>query len=345
MKVLFCGDKHLKINRFDLAKSFLSWLNEQLVIVKPDLYVCLGDDMDGHSIICSQLLAELRFHFDYILSLGIPIIYVVGNHDGFRPNSITYHALQSMVGIHKNFYVIDKVQDLFGMTFVPFIYDPLLFPTRTLPICVAHQTFRGSDYGAIITKDGVDSTLLKGTEIVISGHIHKRQRFQASKDSADILYVGSPFSQSASDINQVKGISIFDTETYAEIFIQCPMPMWRSASFTVDPVYTLECIHNDLMYTLNDTDHWVIELTGPKAELIGYLGSKGSREILAKKNIKVKTVFTDKEKKLIQIKATSINLIIGEYIDKVYTGAIDRELLKKTTLGIITSSTDADMVQ
>ena len=120
MKVLFCGDKHLKITRFDLIKQFLTWLNSTIKTVKPDLYVCLGDDMDTHSVLRSELLTELRYHFDFVLNLNIPIVYVVGNHDCAKPNDMKYHALQSMIGLHPKLHIVDKVQDLYDMTFVPY---------------------------------------------------------------------------------------------------------------------------------------------------------------------------------------------------------------------------------
>ena len=218
MRVLFCGDKHLKIARFDLAKKFLNWLNETIKKEKPDLYVCLGDDMDTHAVVRSELLAELRNHFDYVLSLNVPIVYVVGNHDCFKPNDMKYHALKSMMGLNPNLHIVDTVQNLYDITFVPYIHNPEEFPKQTLPICVAHQTFKGADYGDITTKDGVDAQCINGAEFIISGHIHKRQRYDLGRVS--IFYPGSPFAQSASDINQIKGISIIETTSFKETFIE-----------------------------------------------------------------------------------------------------------------------------
>jgi len=335
MKVLFCGDKHLKINRFDLAKQCLSWLNSTIENHKPDLYVCLGDDLDTHAVIRSEILTELRYHFDYVLSLGIPIVYVVGNHDCSRPNDMKYHALQSMIGLNPNLHIIDKPQDLKGMTFVPYIHQPEDFPKQSLPICVAHQTFKGADYGDITTKDGVDAVSIVGADIVISGHIHKRQRLDTG--GAEVIYIGSPFSQSSSDVNQVKGVSIINTETYAEEFIVCPLPMWKGVRFELSPTFNAEEMHEELMETLNDKDHWVVEITGPKAEVIGYLGSKKGKSITIGRDVKIKTIFTDKEKRQIRIEALSLQHIVSEYIDKVYSGAIDKELLKLTASDVLKS--------
>lgn len=335
MKVLFCGDKHLKITRFDLAKQFLTWLNETIKINKPDLYVCLGDDMDTHSIVRSELLTELRYHFDYVLSLGIPIVYVVGNHDCFKPSDMKYHALQSMIGLDPNLTIIDRPQDLHGMTFVPYIHKPEDFPKQTLPICVAHQTFKGADFGDITTKDGVDADSIEQCELVISGHIHKRQRLHDRR--VEVVYVGSPFSQSSSDINQTKGVSIFDTTTFAEEFIVCPLPMWRGIKFELSPTFSAIDMHKELMQTLNDTDHWVIEITGPKAEALGYLSSKAGKSLTIGRDLKIKTIFTDKEKRQIRIEATSLSSIVSQYIDKVYSGSIDKDLLKVTAKDILDS--------
>jgi DNA repair exonuclease SbcCD nuclease subunit len=331
MKVLFCGDKHLKINRFDLAKQCLSWLNTTIEHHKPDLYVCLGDDLDTHSIIRSEILTELRYHFDYVLSLGIPIVYVVGNHDCSRPNDMKYHALQSMIGLNPNLHIIDKPQDLKGMTFVPYVHKPEDFPKQSLPICVAHQTFKGADFGDITTKDGVDASSVIGAEIIVSGHIHKRQRMDASSiGGPEVIYCGSPFSQSSSDINQIKGVSIIDTQTFVEEFITCPLPMWRGIKYELSQTFSIEEMHEDLMHQLNDIDHWVIELTGPKAEILSYLSSKNVKSITTGRDVKIKTIFTDKEKKQLRIEATSLSSIIPQYIDKVYSGSIDKEILKST---------------
>lgn len=330
MKVLFCGDKHLKINRFDLVKQFLSWLNKTIETNKPDLYVCLGDDLDNHAVIRSEIIAELRYHFDFVLSLGIPIVYVVGNHDCFRPNDMKYHALQSMIGLNPNLHIIDKTTNLYGMTFVPYVHNAEEFPKQTLPICVAHQTFKGADFGDITTKDGVDASSIDGAEIIISGHIHKRQKLDSSQSAGpEILYCGSPFSQSVSDINQTKGVSLFDTETFSEEFIQCPLPVWRGIKYELNQSFSANEMHEDLLNTINDTDHWVIEITGPKAEVMDYLESSMSKKITANRDVKIKTIFTDKNKQQIRIKAISLESIVSEFIDKVYSGSIDKELLKQ----------------
>lgn len=325
-KVLFIGDPHLKINRFDLAKQFLEWVNGVIAHHKPDLVVNLGDTFDTHAVVRSEVLTEFLRHVEDV-NKTCEYIYLLGNHDMYKPNDNKYHALKHLKGKIKGFTVVDELINLHGMTFVPYVHNPDEFPKQTLSICVAHQTFKGADFGDITTKDGVDASSIAGAELIISGHIHKKQRLATG--GPEVVYCGSPFSQSASDINQVKGVSIFDTDTFAEEFIVCPLPTWKGVKYELDQSFSAVEMHEDLMQTLNDKDHWVIEITGPKAEVIGYLSSKKGKSLTVGRDVKVKTVFTDKEKRQVRIEAVSLSSIVSQYIDKVYNGSIDKDLLKQ----------------
>jgi predicted MPP superfamily phosphohydrolase len=143
MKVLFIGDCHLKINQFQLGLQFLSWLDKLIAEEEPDLVVNLGDFFNDHAVLRSEVMTEFMKHVESVLRLKIPYLYLVGNHCQYRPKDSKYHALKHLVGKIPNFHVIDTPQDLFGMTFVPFQPNPASFPTKSLPICVAHQTFKG----------------------------------------------------------------------------------------------------------------------------------------------------------------------------------------------------------
>jgi DNA repair exonuclease SbcCD nuclease subunit len=337
MRVLFIGDPHLKITRFDLAKQFLEWIEGVIVKHKPDLVVNLGDTFDTHAVVRSEVMTEFLKHVDSTIKV-CPYVYLLGNHDMYKPNDNKYHALKHLKGKMDKFIVVDEVTNLHGMTFVPYVHKPEDFPKKTLPICIAHQTFKGADFGDITTKDGVDSSSIACAEIIISGHIHKRQRLaNVSNSGPEVIYCGSPFSQSATDINQTKGVSIFDTETYAEEFIVCPLPMWKGLKFELSQDFSAIDMHEELTQTLNDIDHWVIEITGPKAEVLGYLGSKKGKSITIGRDVKIKTTFTDKEKRQVRIFASSVPSIVSEYIDKVYGGSIDKDLLKTTAKEIFES--------
>jgi DNA repair exonuclease SbcCD nuclease subunit len=332
MKLLLIGDPHLKITRFDLTTQFITWINHVVETTKPDLVVNLGDTFDTHAVVRSEIMSEFMRHVDRCRSVA-PYVYLLGNHDMFKPNDSKYHALSHLVGRIDNFTIVDQVQELYGMTFVPYQFDIKNFPKETKEICIAHQTFKGADYGDITTKDGVDAGDIVGAQIIYSGHIHKRHRLDGR--GASVVYVGSPFSQSSSDIDQIKGVTLVDTETYKETFIECPLPVWRGLRYELTQNYDIDEMHQDITYQLNDKDHWIVEITGSKAEVLGYTGSKRGKSITTGRDVKIKTIFTDNERKQVRIEALSLDHIISEYIDKVYSGSIEKNIVKDHALNVL----------
>ena len=328
MKILFCGDKHLKITRFDLAKQFLALLNTMIKEEMPDMYVCLGDDMDSHAVLRSELMSEFRKHIDYVRQLGIPTYYILGNHDMYRPKDDKYHAFQSMIGLYDNFTVVDKRLDVDNITMVPYIPDHTKFPLDTQSICVAHQTFVGADYGYTRPEVGVDADKVRA-EIIISGHVHIRQSF------GKCYYPGTPYAQSVNDINQIKGVMMFDTETYQQRFIEIPLPKWSGIKYELGPGFSIEDLHSDLVKSVTKQDHWIVEISGPRAEITAYIASERYGQLQKDVDIRIKPKFIDKEKKRVEIKAVSMEQIIEECVNKVYNGSIDKTKVADNALQIL----------
>lgn len=340
-KILFIGDPHLKINRFDLALQFLSWVNKTIAEVRPDVVVNLGDTFDTHAILRSEVLCEFMDHVNQVLALNIEYVYLLGNHDMYKPNDAKYHALKPFKGRIPGFHVIDEVTEMYGMTFVPYQHNPDNFPKQTLPVCVAHQTMLGADYGAIRANDGVPPVSIKGCELLISGHIHTRQTVlpTLAGQGPEVLYVGSPFSQSAADVDQVKGVTLFEANTYKQTFIRAPLPSWRRLHVVVSPQATLEHVQAMVYESITGSkDHWVIELEGPKAEIMGFLGSKEYKDSVKDVDVKVKTTFTDKEKRKVSIEAKSMESIISDYVVKVYSGSLDKTKLLDAAKSVLNDS-------
>ena len=316
---MFLGDMHLRINKFTLATQFLSWVDQFITEQKPDLVVNLGDALDTHAVIRSEVLNELMSHIYKTVDQDIPYIYLKGNHDQFSPKDSKYHALLPFKGRINNLHIVDEPQDLFGMTFVPYLANGKDFPKTTLPICVAHQTFLGADYGPINALEGVDAEIISA-EIIICGHIHKKHNL------GKVVYVGSPYSQEASDANQIKGISIFDSNTFKFSFTQTPLPTWKTYKFELGGENTADRLHETLeQATLDRANHYVVELTGPKAEIVAYVESTRYLKLVKGLSIRLKTVFTDKERKKVSINAISMEQIVSEFVSKVYSGSLDKD--------------------
>jgi len=327
MKILFIGDMHLKISKFDLSKRFLAWIGTTIKEVQPDLVVNLGDTFDTHAILRSEILYEFKKHVE---DCPVPYIYVLGNHDRFKPNDDTYHALQSFN--IDGFRVIDKPTDIEEISFIPYMHDFVNFPKETKPICIAHQTFVGADYGYYRPDVGVDADKISA-EIIISGHIHKKQNF------GKVYYPGAPFAHNLGDIDQEKGITIFDTATYKMEFIYSPFPRWRGIKLEISDTLPVNDLHKTIISSIDDNpnkDNWVIDITGPKAEIISYLDSKKWSDLQKKQPIRVRPTYTDNnrvEKK--KISSVAISDIVCDYVDTIYTGSLEKTALKDKAVQLL----------
>jgi DNA repair exonuclease SbcCD nuclease subunit len=266
-------------------------------------------------------------------------VYVLGNHDMSKPSDAKYHALRSMVGLHPGrFIIVDKRMDIGNITLVPYMHNHQDFPKDTKEIVIAHQTFVGADYGYTRPEVGVDAGLVSA-ELIISGHIHKRQNF------GKVYYPGTPFAADAKDMDQIKGVMVLDTDTYNQVFIPSPFPLWRHLAFTLSPEVTIADVHTGLVTALNNKDHWVLDLTGTKSEIMGYLNSNKYRDAVEGCDIKPNHTFTDKDKRKVKIQSLSMETIFNEYIDKVYSGNLSKDQLKGMALGFLKEARQANSKQ
>lgn len=328
-KILFLGDPHLKITNFEQSKAFLKWSEEMADLYKPDIVCNLGDTFNDHSTLRSELLKEFNDHVCRLTSKGFKYWYILGNHDQFKPKDAKYHALQCFN--IPNFVVFDKITELEGITVVPYIAKFEDFPLQTQSICITHNTFIGADYGFKREDCGVDAGKVSA-DIIISGHIHKRQTF------GKVTYPGTPFSNSANDVDQTKGLLLFETTTFTQVFIESPFPKWRGVEYEMSTTNTIQNLHSLLEVELNTVDKWIVKVSGPKIELAAYFKSKAFLDLIKDKKVVTKAIPTDKNKQKVQIKATSIEDIMVEYVNKVYDGNYDKQLILRKINDIIANT-------
>ena len=327
-KILFIGDPHLRMNNFDQSIKFLRWVEEQVEILKPDIVCNLGDTFHNHAVLRSELLKEFRDHVLKCTHDNIPYWYVLGNHDQYKPKDSKYHALQLFEDIHM-FTLFDKTTHLEEITVVPYVQEFKDFPTDTRPIVITHNTFIGADYGFKREDCGINADKIHA-DVIISGHIHKRQSF------GKVHYPGTPFAHTATDVNQTKGLLLFDTKTYKQQFIESPFPQWKSVEFEVDQLSPTTALHLLLEQTLDSENKWILKVSGPKVELAAYFKSSKYLKLIEGKSVVSKTTPTDAEKQnRVKIEAVSPEGIVSEYVKKVYSGGEDKDSIIKRAHEII----------
>ena len=319
---LIIGDSHLRKNHLSSAIELLNWINSIAEETKPNIVINLGDTFNDHGVIHSEILSVFNDHLRFITgNLGLQYYYVLGNHDMYKSNDSKYHALQSFKGRH-NTHIVDTVTQDTGFTLIPYLVNPSKYPVETQKLVFTHNTFIGADFGPIISDKGIAPETLSA-DLTISGHIHKRGWCGDGK----VYYAGTPMAISASEVNQAKGLTLIDLDTYEMKFIESPFPIWRSVR--VGPSDVLE---------LNASDHWIVTVVGPKAEVNAKLESKYIKDVRSKSSVVFKVEFTDKLKdKTSSIRANTVNDMVDQYMDRIYSGELDKSSLKERLKKILES--------
>jgi len=322
-KILFIGDPHIRHTHLTEGVKLLRWIEQIIEESNPDLVVNLGDTFDLHATIRSDVLCEVTKHIDMVCDgLKKPMVMVLGNHDMWKPNDYRYHALQVFEKRHNNLYIVDKHIQMDGVSYIPYLYNNI-WPKSTASIAVTHNTFIGADYGYRTAQDGIHASDVQA-DIVVSGHIHKRQQLESAK----ILYPGTPMAISASDADQIKGLLLFETSNYEQHFIHSPFPIWRNIVFNIGD--------GDLGDIVNNKDYWIVTLKGPRAEIKSFMASKTVKELRSATSISFKTESTDTIKvDRISIKTSNLDTMVDQYIDRIYTGTQDKQSVKKTIKSVL----------
>lgn len=194
--------------------NFIDWFCDQ---VKKDGnidYVAfLGDWNENRSALNISTLNYSYRGAKKLNELGLPVYFVVGNHDLYQRNTRDIHS-----NVHfqefKNFTVIEQptiVREILNEAlFVPYMFHdeyPSLLKYLNMPFWAGHFEFKGFEvtgYGMVLPV-GPDPTDFKGPKHIVSGHFHKRQA------NDNIIYMGNVFPMDFGDADDfARGMMIYD---------------------------------------------------------------------------------------------------------------------------------------
>lgn len=216
-KFTVVGDLHCTPKNLDLCA--------QLFRMVEDLgneVILLGDVFDTKEIIRGK---ALNLVFDSLKASKLKWNILVGNHDLFNlhtsENSLTALKMLPNVNLAESL-----LEDERNLVFLPYIHDPEVLKSHLKSIegkekkyLFGHLELSDFDFGnGHICTTGLLLDDLLGFKRVISGHFHK---YQTRKN---LTYLGTPFSHSFGETNQVKYIGVLDTDTDTFQLIQTPFP-------------------------------------------------------------------------------------------------------------------------
>lgn len=198
------------------CSDFILWFYENIKNDPSiDHVIFLGDFFENRNNLNIATLNSAYASVKLLDSLGIPIFFIIGNHDLYYRHNRTIYSTAVFDSL-KNFQLIDKPTFIKHVGKNGALFSPFLFPNEFVEY---HELINKSEIvwghleyaGFIITGEnskkehGPDPDDYKGPRRIFSGHYHKRQH------SNNIIYIGSPFAMDFSDANDFdRGYAIYD---------------------------------------------------------------------------------------------------------------------------------------
>jgi len=305
------GSKHLH-DYFELfyKNVFFPALEEHGV----ETVIHMGDAFDSRKSIDYQSLEwAKRVVFDPLKKYQVHMI--VGNHDCYFKNSNHVNSPELLLQDYSNIKTYSSPTNTkicgIDMTFIPWIcsenYDETLkvIQKSKSKIVMGHLELKGFRVNnhLVMNEHGTDPKMFDKFDKVFSGHYHTRS------DNGKIFYLGNPYEMYWNDVNDPRGFTIFDTETFEHTPIDNPHRLFYN-------IY-----YEDTNYKLFDTREYeskivkviVKKKTEPKdfEKFIDKLYSAGIQELKIVEN------FDIQENEEFEIEETENTIsILNRYIDE-----------------------------
>lgn len=208
--------------------DYIEWFRNKVIEHECDYLAFLGDWNENRSSLNINTLNYAYQGAKIINDIGLPVYFLIGNHDLYYRNSREIHSV-----IHhdqfNNFRLIDEptiVDDIIGnVLFCPYLFHseyPSLTEYLNIPNWAGHFEFQGfiiTGYN-IKMPTGPNAKDFKGPKNIFSGHFHKRQK------QGNVQYIGNCFPMDFGDVDDNKrGMMVYDHETNKKIFEdwkECP---------------------------------------------------------------------------------------------------------------------------
>jgi DNA repair exonuclease SbcCD nuclease subunit len=226
--------------------AYITWFCEQVKADPSINYLSfLGDWFENRSAINISTLNYSYRGAKMINDLGLPVYFVVGNHDLYHRHTREIH---SIVPFHEfnNFSVIDQptvVSDIQGGAFFsPYLFHdeyPDLSKYLDIPFWAGHFEFKGFNITGYNVKmpTGPDHKSYAGPKHILSGHYHQRQQ------EDNVNYIGNCFPMDFGDANDFnRGMAKYNHTTQSLNFTDwndCPKYVRVKLSQMLNPDYVL----------------------------------------------------------------------------------------------------------
>lgn len=227
--IMILGDLHLGKNQDDswVQHIQLDAINQAIQLSKErniTTWIQLGDIFDVRKHTSTKCLEFLKHIMSLIEANGIHMHTIVGNHDMFYKEQIHPNTATELLSHYDFVTVHDKptTVDINGVSFdmIPWLCNEnkeAIFnhiKNSDAEYCVGHWELSGFYFYKNVKSHGIEPDFLKHYKQVWSGHFHTQSK------SRNVHYLGTPYTLTAGDENDPRGVWIFDCNSRKLEFVQ-----------------------------------------------------------------------------------------------------------------------------
>lgn len=313
--------------------DYIDWFCAK-VRADPDIdYIAFLGDWNENRSALNIATQKAAYHgAKKVNELGLPVYFVIGNHDLYYRNSREIHSVVPFEEF-SNFIIIDEPTVVGDVMFCPFMFHdeyPSLKQYSDIPIWMGHFEFRGfviTGY-SVIMPTGPDALEFVGQKYIISGHFHKRQV------QKNVVYIGNTFPMDFGDAGDFeRGMMIYDHSDDTMIFEnwdECPKYIKTTLSELLDP----NTDRSKIMLTKARVKCMIdIPITFEESTLLHqkFIDDYDLREFTMEETLDIKTAFADTETDIDwdTTELMNVNDLVITMLNDIESEHIDNALLIK----------------
>jgi DNA repair exonuclease SbcCD nuclease subunit len=211
------------------CSEFIAWFIRKAKDTKATHIAFLGDWFENRSAINVRTLQVASECADALNALGLPVFFIVGNHDLFFRHNRSVFSTAPYKSL-ENFHLISETTELSDTVLAaPFLFKQEYIDQaeqiNKYKFVLGHFEFKNFVVtGQTKTLDhGPDADLFFGPKYILSGHFHKRQV------NKNIVYIGNTFPTNYGDVwDTERGCALLDLESETIEFFDYDGPTFYS---------------------------------------------------------------------------------------------------------------------
>ncbi len=336
-KAAVCTDIHFGKKSNDKTHNedcirFLEWFKSHVEDdPEVDHVMFLGDWNENRSALNIETLNYSYQGARILNSIGLPVFFVIGNHDLYRRHSRDVHSVIPYQELD-NFKLIDEPEVIKeigngGALLCPFLFPkeyPELKKYLNLETWWGHFEFKGfiiTGY-SMVMPTGPDPLDYKGPKHIFSGHFHKRQA------TDQVIYIGNTFPMDFGDAgDNDRGMITYDHDTGEVVFKnweECPKYVKTTLTDLLDK--TVELYPESRVKCVIDVPISFEESTELRTT---FVDRYNLREFIMEESREIKSALLDTETDVDweKMKLKGVNELVVEMLQDIETDHIKSELL------------------